>query len=505
MNKNVVNPIGLKGNEQLHHIQELMGKLSPVNESVRNSVVELTKKAADGKIYAIVRENHNYFIKIASQKKGPLVTEDFQYIGGLMNKTSEVFPTYAKALKRLNGKLISIAENAGAMGEINTFANEHLMGIATTVTEEEIEETEELDEEVCEGCSSMEEEQIEEDTDVNYRFENSRMSSIARAMNEDDSGYVNTYVLPRGIDEVFESLDDIKKKNLAENTQELDEIKYKLKVPVQQPVETPPANSFGGGDQPAPEAPISDVGSSDGLDGPQDFGNGNPADSGDAFGEKEPFDAGVAADEESDPKHFLEQLAGKMGTSLRQYTKEQGQPDFELEKFVINSVISATHTSEMEPNDQDDIISKIKKSGQGDDEKSPIPEPEDNAGDDMGGDEIPDQEPTENENIVMEFDENIAKNLPIGENFSTFVEKSIMEQINRKFARQYLNEVVEEVFSIMGKDTDEVGETEPDVETAPTKVEPDTETPQRTPTRRKDKKWEVRPDIQENPDPKAIK
>jgi hypothetical protein len=46
--------------------------------------------------------------------------------------------------------------------------------------------------------------------------------------------------------------------------------------------------------------------------------------------EKEPFDAGVEADEETDPKKFIEQLSGKLGQSLRQYTKEQGQPDFEL-------------------------------------------------------------------------------------------------------------------------------------------------------------------------------
>lgn len=80
--------------------------------------------------------------------------------------------------------------------------------------------------------------------------------------------------------------------------------------------------------------------------------------------EKEPFDAGVDADEETDPKKFIEQLSGKLGQSLRQYTEDQGQPDFELEKFAINSVISATHTAEMDEEDRNDIIKKIEKSGE---------------------------------------------------------------------------------------------------------------------------------------------
>jgi hypothetical protein len=82
--------------------------------------------------------------------------------------------------------------------------------------------------------------------------------------------------------------------------------------------------------------------------------------------EKEPFDAGVEVDEEEDPKKFIQQLAGKLGQSLRQYTKEIGNPDFELEKFAVNSVISATHTGEMSEDDQKDIIEKVRTAGEGD-------------------------------------------------------------------------------------------------------------------------------------------
>lgn len=99
--------------------------------------------------------------------------------------------------------------------------------------------------------------------------------------------------------------------------------------------------------------------------------------------EKEPFDAGVDADEETDPKKFIEQLSGKLGQSLRQYTKDQGQPDFELEKFAINSVISATHTAEMDEEDKNDIIKKINKSGENDAQDFDG----DNQGDADGGDD----------------------------------------------------------------------------------------------------------------------
>lgn len=81
----------------------------------------------------------------------------------------------------------------------------------------------------------------------------------------------------------------------------------------------------------------------------------------------EPFNAGVEADEDSDPKKFIEQLSGKLGQSLRKYTEEQGSPDFELEKFAVNSLLSATHTAEMDPNDQKDIIKKVKTAGNHDD------------------------------------------------------------------------------------------------------------------------------------------
>jgi hypothetical protein len=101
-----------------------------------------------------------------------------------------------------------------------------------------------------------------------------------------------------------------------------------------------------------------------------------------------PFDAGVEADEEEDPKKFIEQLAGKIATTLRSFTKDEGQPNFELEKYVINSVIAATHTAEMDEEDRKDIVKKIEDSGKGEDE----PTDEAPAEDEAPVDEVPAEE-----------------------------------------------------------------------------------------------------------------
>lgn len=95
--------------------------------------------------------------------------------------------------------------------------------------------------------------------------------------------------------------------------------------------------------------------------------------------DEEPFDAGVEADEASDPKKYIEQLTGKLGQSLRKYNEEQGQPDYELEKFAINSLLSASHTSQMDAEDQKDIIKKVKDGGEKTEVDADVEEPVDNA------------------------------------------------------------------------------------------------------------------------------
>jgi hypothetical protein len=281
----------------------------------------------------------------------------------------------------------------------------------------------------------------------------------------------------------------------------LNEVKYKLKVPSPS-IDEPSANFASGGDEIPTDNSTPAFGDTN-----QDVESdpfGGDAEGDDKPFDDEPFDAGVEADEDSDPKKFIEQLSGKLGTSLRKYTETEGQPDFELEKFAVNSVISATHTSDMDEEDQKEIIKKVKTAGRGDDNV-------DAGSEEDLGDELPDAEPEGGEespedvlginpddeveeDIVIEYEENIAENLPIGENFSTFVENLIMDKINKA---TFLTETVDEVFGILSADP----EVDSPVET-PVK-EPDTKTdrPETMPTRR-NKPWRV-PRIKENPDPKA--
>ena len=122
---NIVKPTTLKGNDKLDRIRQLMPK-APVNEGISRSVVELTKMGPDGNVYAIVRENQEYFIKI-SENKESLLNEDFKYIGGLQNKKDKSYPSYAKAIKQLNLKFMSINEAIGKSGNFNVFESDDLV------------------------------------------------------------------------------------------------------------------------------------------------------------------------------------------------------------------------------------------------------------------------------------------------------------------------------------------------------------------------------------------
>jgi hypothetical protein len=127
--KERINPVGLKGNQITERMKELMG-VAPINENKKNSVVELTKKGPDGNVYGIVRENHEYYIKIATKTQN-LTVEDFAYIGGLKNKKQEAYPSYAKAIKHLNLKFNSLNEAYGKSGQINVFEDDNLLeGVA---------------------------------------------------------------------------------------------------------------------------------------------------------------------------------------------------------------------------------------------------------------------------------------------------------------------------------------------------------------------------------------
>jgi hypothetical protein len=136
-----IRPTGRKGKEVLDRMKSLMGK-APINENqLEKSKVEISKLAPDNKVYAIIRENHEYYIK-TSEKIANLMLEDFNYIGGLPNKKSHAHNSYASALKQLNLKMISLNEQYGG-DKINVFENDNLISADGSRI---------ADEEECEDC-----------------------------------------------------------------------------------------------------------------------------------------------------------------------------------------------------------------------------------------------------------------------------------------------------------------------------------------------------------------
>jgi len=324
----------LKGKDRINKMKELMGKLT-VNESTQSSKVEITKLGSNNKVYGVIRENQKYFLKI-SDKINDVVLEDFKYIGGLENKNECAYPSYSKALKKLNLKMISLNEvYCDNDNVVNSFKNDNLL----KENKEEVVDFEE--EEIVEAETPIvEDDSEEEDGEVDCEVLNDE------EINENKSTKLSI------LDALKEC--DVKKKSLSET-------KYKLKV--DDPTPAPSVEPQGANTQ--------DVGSTNDL--PQDdSGFEQPSTGGESgekeFFDKEPFDAEVEANEDEDPKKFIQQLSGKLGQSIRNYTENNGV-DFELEKFAINSVISATNTARMEKEDQSDIIEKIHKSGNQNDEE----------------------------------------------------------------------------------------------------------------------------------------
>lgn len=193
--KETINPIGLKGKEITERMKELMG-VTPINENKKTSVIELTKVGPDGNVYGVIRENHEYYIKVTT-KQNNLVAEDFTYIGGLQNKKQEVYSSYAKAIKHLNLKFNSLNEAYNKSGQINVFESDNLE--ETDV--QEIEETEVVEETTDETLSEVEQdvEDMMETKDIESvkpaKIKEGKLS-IERAMSDMDD-IIDSIVTPK--------------------------------------------------------------------------------------------------------------------------------------------------------------------------------------------------------------------------------------------------------------------------------------------------------------------
>jgi len=165
-----------------------------------------------------------------------------------------------------------------------------------------------------------------------------------------------------------------------------------------------------------------------------------------------------------------------------------------LEKFAINSVISATHTGEMDSEDQKDIIDKVKDSGQegGDDIDVDVDVNGEDVPVDGGEDELDFEEEPQEENFKFESLQNSEKN-------SIFVE-DIKKGLSEHHDMNYTN---------YGKYDDEEYmldiKAEGETETAEPDVKPDVK-PSTEPTKpnRRNKPWTTRPmQPSTTPKPKA--
>lgn len=125
--------------EQLKRMKDLMGY--GINESTARgsqSIVEYKTEGADGKTYGIIREGKKFYIKVAPKKDTEVIAEDFDYIGGFMNKKSNEYLTYPMASKQLELKLMSINEACSVKKPIVT------EGVKTEAAEWQVNETKEM-------------------------------------------------------------------------------------------------------------------------------------------------------------------------------------------------------------------------------------------------------------------------------------------------------------------------------------------------------------------------
>ena len=102
--------------KELGRIKEMMTYgLSEGKKNTPFSDVEYSRVGADGKLYGIVREGTKYYIKSAPQNVKP-IKENFDYIGGFVNRKNNEYSSYANALKQFDLKMASLKE-ANAAGK----------------------------------------------------------------------------------------------------------------------------------------------------------------------------------------------------------------------------------------------------------------------------------------------------------------------------------------------------------------------------------------------------
>ena len=97
---------------QIKEMQRLINYGKQENTTTVNSqpIVEYHSVGADGKTYGIIREGHNFYIKVAPKKDTQVLAEDYDYIGGFNNKKENEYSSYTLASKQFDLKMKALNE-----------------------------------------------------------------------------------------------------------------------------------------------------------------------------------------------------------------------------------------------------------------------------------------------------------------------------------------------------------------------------------------------------------
>lgn len=142
------------------------------------------------------------------------------------------------------------------------------------------------------------------------------------------------------------------------------------------------------------------------------------------------FDAGVEADEETDPKRFIQQLTGKLSQSLNSYNNENGEPDTELGKYVLGMLVKQG-VKGMDDKEKKEIIKKINTAS----DEAPADE-------EMPEEEMNTEEPMDN----MEGEEPAEPEMAMESKKFNFTKKQIFESfgINMDDLTVHTNKAIEQ-------------------------------------------------------------
>ena len=358
--KKFTNPKTLKGQDKINRIADLMGRMTTLNESTSLSEIDFIKKGPNGIVYGIIRENHNYFIKTTEKTSGTLVSEDFEYVGGVKNKYDERYHSYAEALKHLNMKFDMLNESYGIETGTNLFESDGV----------------EVKEANASGLVKIKE---TEDTEMDP---------------------AEMEVEEKGNEEL-----------LDEELEDVEEQKKVIKVVTQ----TPPV------DEPVEdEVEVDEFSMED--EGEDPFAD---EEGGDVMGDEE------SMGEDDDTTKKIQKYTGKIGQLLR----DKDDPDAELDKYVINSIISAIDWEEIPDEDVEDIISKI----EGDDEEAG--EGDEFATDDEEVVDLDAEEGGEEDPFDSELSENEEEEIKESRVFS---KKQLMESFLKNVTKKSLKRVLKE-------------------------------------------------------------